>query len=122
MQPSNYCLCSQMSASSLQSLGASSIQPGQPSSLPLQHRLQSSLDDRHKASVTLSNSTKPLVAPAGEPLVASSGDATSIDKVFPFSISISSHIAHLMYTFGTTFFLIQNLAYILLHSYQKCSL
>ncbi|RVW97169.1 CCR4-NOT transcription complex subunit 1 [Vitis vinifera] len=80
MQPSNYCLCSQMSASSLQSLGASSIQPGQPSSLPLQHRLQSSLDDRHKASVTLSNSTKPLVAPAGEPLVASSGDATSIDK------------------------------------------
>ncbi|WKA05432.1 hypothetical protein VitviT2T_023400 [Vitis vinifera] len=70
----------EMSASSLQSLGASSIQPGQPSSLPLQHRLQSSLDDRHKASVTLSNSTKPLVAPAGEPLVASSGDATSIDK------------------------------------------
>ncbi|RVW15225.1 CCR4-NOT transcription complex subunit 1 [Vitis vinifera] len=49
-------LLQKMSASSLQSLGASSIQPGQPSSLPLQHRLQSSLDDRHKASVTLSNS------------------------------------------------------------------
>ena len=107
MQPSNYCLCAQMSATSLQSLGASSTQPGHPSSLLLQNRLQSSLDDGHKASVTLANSTKPLVSPAGQPLVASSSDATSMEKVCLSSISFSSHTAHLVDKFRT-FFLIQN--------------
>lgn len=74
-------LYSQMSALSLQSLGASSVQSGQTSSLPLQHRLQSSIDDGHKVSMTSANSTKPLISPPGQPLVPSSGDATSIVKV-----------------------------------------
>lgn len=75
-----------MSASSLRSLGDSNIQ--HPSSLPLQHRLQSTLDDGHKASVTLVNSRKPLLSPTGQPLVASSGDAAGTDKVCTYSISI----------------------------------
>lgn len=71
-----------MLGSSFPLIGSSSTQAGPQLSSPvqLQQRQQSSLEERNKASVQLSNYMKPVLSAAGQPSVVPPSDTSSTQK------------------------------------------